>query len=275
MAQVKTDSISCSISGWLPSHFVADLEAVYPSPVNQVSEAFVAELEAVYRIAATKAQGMGTPSAEELSSLGQKLKEWRRYARDKLMKWCDTLRREDPDNPLLCPVSLFGTMNYGRLETAHTRTLAWLLDPTKEHGFGNELIEALLAHVETRLGEVAQRCPRAIQVESVESELSFKLRSSRQKGRIDVFAEGRWIDEDASWLLVIEAKIGAAEGEDQLAKIEDWIEDGADDSKVLRVFLTPNGRAAETGEDEWLALSFPEIASTFWSVSRSKKSFEI
>ena len=35
-------------------------------------------------------------------------------------------------------------MGYGRLETAHTRTMAWLLGE-EEHGFGSRLLEALLS----------------------------------------------------------------------------------------------------------------------------------
>ena len=154
-------------------------------------------------------------------------------------------------------------MDYGRLETAHTRALAWLLDPSKEHDFGSKLLEALLERVE------GQRHP--LEVRRVESEfLIDQPGKSEATGRIDVFAEGNWSDgrgKRIPWLLVLEAKIDACEGEGQLSRYEAWLESFADDRKVLRVFLTPAGRQTETAREDWFLLSFQELVETFRAAS--------
>jgi hypothetical protein len=241
----------------LSQQFIADLNAVYSTTALRLPPSFIADLESVLATAKTK------PPVEDFQFLEIHLREWRRSTRDRLKEWMASL---PPDDPLLCPISLFGTMDYGRLETAHTRTLAWLLDPNREHGFGNELIESLLSHVQG--GEVP---PGRILIERVESELPFNLPGSGRMGRIDVFAKGKWIKDDSSWLLVIEAKIDASEAKDQLAQIEDWTdEDGTD---VFRVFLTHDARKPESAQElrNWSRLAFSELASILWSAGKKQK----
>ena len=138
----------------------------------------------------------------------------------------------------------------GRLETAQTRALAWLLG-NKERGFGAQLLEALVLHL-PESGAV-----RLTRVERVESEVPIRCGPSlKDAGRIDVLAEGAWDEAgmEASWLLVIEAKIDAGEGEEQLSSYDGWI-DGQTHTRKLRVFLTPNGQTPRTGT-EWQTLSF-------------------
>src|SRR5437867_2303238 len=76
----------------------------------------------------------------ELKALGRVLTKWRK---DCLRELADL----HPEHPARSPVSLFGVMEMGRLEVAHTRTLAWMLDPNCQHGFGDALLRALLPHV--------------------------------------------------------------------------------------------------------------------------------
>jgi len=163
------------------------------------------------------------------------------------------------DDPLRCPISLFRTMDYGRLETAHTRTLAWLLDPKKneEHGFGHALLEALL-------GRLADRDHfDRLNVDRVVGE--YPLEGSAGNGRLDVLAEGDWesMGEHVLWTLVIEAKVDAWEGEGQLDKYDEWLRSHAAGREKYRVFLTPKGRAPDSGTEEWESLSFLELVRIF------------
>jgi hypothetical protein len=161
-----------------------------------------------------------------------------------------------------CPVSLFGTMDYGRLETAHTRTLGWLLDPGKEHGFGDKLISALLRHL------AAPDRIESVRVERVRSEYPI-AGAAPERGRLDVLALGQWGGSDAhlqSWILVIEAKIGADEGEGQLEKYENWLPPEAGNRKVLRVLLTPDARNAVSGKKDWKRLSYLDLVRVFRGV---------
>jgi hypothetical protein len=58
-------------------------------------------------------------------------------------------------------------MDHGRLETAYTRALAWLLGD-REHGFGSGLLEAPLLRL------LQGRDVRLTRVDRVESECPFR-----------------------------------------------------------------------------------------------------
>ena len=176
--------------------FLADLAQVYATLRPQaLSAAFLSDLAQVHAT-------LPVASDANLLSLANCFHEWRRvtqeFVRTRLVELSD-------DDPLRCPISLFRTMDYGRLETAHTRTLAWLLDPKREHGFGQTLLAALLGRLS------GDACSDGLRVSRVESE--FLIDGSGAKGRLDVLAQGAWEDRDRrGWVLVIEAKVDAWEG---------------------------------------------------------------
>lgn len=168
-----------------------------------------------------------------------------------------------PDDPILCPISLFRTMDVGRLETAHTQTLAWLLDSVNaEHGFGDTLLAAPLR----RLVEPDRF--ESLHVEAVDSEVMIGALSVQ--GRLDVLAKGEWENagERTRWMLVIEAKVDAGEGEGQLDMYDEWLHSHAEGRRVFRVFLTPDGNPAEGGSEEWIPLRFLELVQIFQKVYR-------
>jgi hypothetical protein len=216
-----------------------------------LSPRFLADLAQVY--ANLRPQ---TQSSAFLSDLAHRLDKWRSVTEQRVRARREELPEEDP---LRCPISLFRTMDYGRLETAHTRTLAWLLDPEREHGFKNTVLAALLRRLS------GHDCSDGLRVEQVRSE--YPIDGSGAEGRLDVLAEGVWEDGGQSrWVLVIEAKVDAWEGEDQLQKYEAWLRSHAADRQVFRVFLTPEGRLPQSGAEEWEPLSYLELVQTFRSV---------
>jgi hypothetical protein len=233
--------------------FLGDLAQVYATLRPQApSAAFLSDLAQVYAT-------LPVASDANLLFLANRFDKWQRATRELVRT---RLVELDKDDPLLCPISLFRTMDSGRLEIAHTRTLAWLLDPTKneEHGFGDALLAALLARLADR-----DHFDR-FQVERVTAE--HFLEGSAGTGRLDVLAEGEWesMGERVRWTLVIEAKVDAWEGEGQLDKYDEWFHSHAADRQTYRVFLTPDGRPPETGDDDWEAMSFLELVRIFRSV---------
>ena len=98
------------------------------------------DLESAYAHALAFSPQQPVISVADLTSLAEELKTWRSHHQRLLKQY---LAQLSDDDPLRGSVSLFGAMDYGRLETAHTRTLAWMLGD-QEHGFGNQLLEALL-----------------------------------------------------------------------------------------------------------------------------------
>jgi hypothetical protein len=232
----------------LPPKFLDELVEVHATLRPQVLPAeFLSDLAQVYAT-------LPVASDASLVFLANRFEEWRSVTRASLRT---RLMELPDDDPLRCPISLFRTMDYGRLEIAHTRALAWLIDPKREHGFGNTLIAALLRRLS------GGDCSNTLRVERVESE--YPIDGSGAKGRLDVLAEGAWGDGGRNgWVLVIEAKVDAWEGEDQLLKYERWLRSNAASRDAFRVFLTPDGRAPETGD--WGPLSFLELVQIFRAV---------
>ena len=206
-----TDRIGSMITS-LSVKFREDLAQVYGTLQSQpLSAAFLSDLVEVHAT-------LPAMYDANFRYLAERFHQWRtltkEFVRDHLLHLTD-------DDPLRCPISLFRTMDYGRLETAHTRTLAWLLDPGNdndaEHGFGHTLIKALLKRVAERDDL------EGVHVDRVKSEHSFD--DSGRKGRLDILAEGEWQskEEHVQWVLAIEAKVDAWEGEGQLLKYDKWL----------------------------------------------------
>jgi PD-(D/E)XK nuclease superfamily len=191
-----------------------------------------------------------------LPLLSSRFAKWRMDAESQIDGFLKSLPKDDPLN---CAISLFGTLDFGRHERAHTKTLAWLLDPSKaEHGFGPTLLKSLLRSLECEF--LAQ-----FDFDSVSVEAEKLL---DQENRIDVFVEGRFRDEAGiakKCYLVIEAKVDALEGEEQISRYDEWIDVQLAPSPVIRVFLTPDRRVpiSTNMPEAWKAVSFMDLAILF------------
>jgi len=248
--EVDSDKADLRMSPNLSPTFLADLTQMYAMIGPQtLSPAFLSDLAQIHA-------NLPIASDANLLCLAKCLDQWRsvtqEFVRTHIGKLAD-------DDPLRCRISLFRTMDYGRLETAHTRTLAWLLDPrmNEEHGFGHTLLAALLSRFADR-----DHFDR-LQVDRVVGE--YPLDASAGGGRLDVLAEGVWEcqGERVPWVLVIEAKVDGREGEGQLDKYDDWLRSHAAGRETYRVFLTPDGRAPNAGVEEWESLSYLELVRIF------------
>ena len=238
--------------------FLDDLDRVLAADSDfQLPSTFLVDLDVAY---ANVLQSETRVSTTDLIELGHTLKELRDRRRRELSS---LLAKVPADDPIHCPVSLFGTMGYGRLETAHTRTLAWLLNPAGEHGFKGRLLEAFLKYV---LREQASHfC--ITHVDRVQSECGIESAADElTAGRLDILATGRCkLDgSDESWRLVIEAKIDADEGEEQLTRYYSFVYAVGEVSQDMRVLLTPDRRKPQTGDEhDWQSISFSELAEIF------------
>jgi hypothetical protein len=231
--------------------FLSDLAKIHASLRPQaLSAEFLSDLADIHATLLAE-------SDANLPLLATRFDHWRSVTKDFVHTCIAAL---PDDDPLSCPISLFRTMDYGRLETAHTRTLAWLLNPDAEHGFRSKLLEAFLARL------TGQDQFDRIQVERVVSECPVD--GAAGKGRCDVVAQGQLERRGrrSLWTLVIEAKVDAWEGEVQLDKYDGWLRAHAADGEIYRVFITPDGRNPDTGGDKWMSLSFLDLAQAFRSV---------
>jgi len=141
-----------------------------------------------------------------------------------------------------------------RDEVRNTAVLAWLLDPAGDHGLGNILLSGLL----TRINRSQNQIP------------------SESIGRVDVTPEA-WLSEginrvdieifsknpSAPFYLLLEAKIDASEGVEQLPRYLRAARLAAEPNDLpwAIVFLTVNGRASRTAA----GIDTRQICNLSWS----------
>jgi len=137
------------------------------------------------------------------------------------------------------PTTTLGVLDLARSEVHHCRLLRWLLDPLAWHGIGAALTMALADRVDVTVTDAA----------SVRVAVEVPGASSRADVVVEDLSGGR--------VVVIEAKVDAAEGEHQARRLEqDWRE--AD-----LVFVTVAGDhvpSTATDPARWRALSWSWIA---------------
>lgn len=135
----------------------------------------------------------------------------------------------------------------------HSRFLAELLDPNGTHGQGDRFLTEFL-----NLGKKSGlRCPS-----ESPAGLIWKVTTEEavnEYDRLDIVLRGsRRGCAGAQFVIVIENKIDAAEGTEQLRRYDDWLQKQQADFRNL-VFLTPDGREPKTiSMKKCLCLSYRE-----------------
>jgi len=164
--------------------------------------------------------------------------------------------------PLQCLRAVGGLCNpwriarLGRDEVRSTAVLAWLLNPAGDHGLGNVLLGAMMAHVH----RVQVQIPHApLGRVSVIREARL---NSDGSNRVDI--ELRSNSPGGAFYLLIEAKIDAPEGPEQIVRYVKSAELGAGSLPWAVIYLTTDGRASrnivELDSNRVVNLSWKELA---------------
>ncbi|MHB1494545.1 MAG: PD-(D/E)XK nuclease family protein [Acidithiobacillus sp.] len=191
-----------------------------------------------------------------------------RELRDLFAKKAQTIARHLPaDHPVMMPFGFLGDLSIAQLhETTHTKMLAWLLDPSKPHGFGTALLRALMNEAGANLPEVTD-----VQVHT-------EYRLPRGLGRVDIYATGSTTGPTPeTWGLWIEAKSKQTtqEGIKQLERYErhrsHWRDETA--GRDYGIFLTPDGRHTRSTDnhEQWPTLSYIRLAKVLWREAESHR----
>lgn len=133
-----------------------------------------------------------------------------------------------------------------RDEVRNSAVLAWLLNPRGTHGFGGAALQALLKTVNGFPTDVSRSVVRT--EDSPDGDLS---------NRVDIVVD------DPGFYLMIEVKIGAQEGADQLSRYAMLAEPLHRGRPFAILFLTPQGRMPKTAGDHGakvLAVSWRKLA---------------
>lgn len=172
---------------------------------------------------------------------------------------CEALLN-DPDLARLdaarAPFDPLAVLGWSAKERAHTRMLAWLMDPRpaspdRAHGLGAAPLRAL---AQLALETIAPQGFHDIRVWR-EQPLGDGLAATARAPDLRV----EWIDDDGTpWVALVEDKLDAAEGDEQLRDYLAWMRRSRGAHRRLLVYLTPDGRApASVG-------AAPELAVVRW-----------
>lgn len=235
----------------IPDNFWQELESVYFSEKQDdlpltIKKEFWEELYKIYTDesrsgSSAKAEFIKEPTDEELSELQKAIEFVVKRSSETVKEASDT----NPDHPLFLPFSLFEPMGREQSEVHYTKTLSWLMEDAK-HGLGNRVFNCLFPLFHDADINLVKNY-------KVEAE---KCETEERKNRFDIKIQGNF-QSGEEFSIVIEAKINADEGEEQLKRYEEQCS-----LSTKLVFLTPDGREPKTtkNKNRWKFISWQQIA---------------
>lgn len=146
--------------------------------------------------------------------------------------------------------NLFEAMGGVRAELRHSNFLAFLLSPSRAHGLGAGVLEAMLRAILAQMPP-SQRPIRTLEL--VVADLDEAI-VHRERDNIDLLIEFTGL----KLIVLIENKVGAGAGEGQLARYKALVERRYPDYRRLLVFLTPAGDDPQC--DGYAAFSYQSLA---------------
>ena len=161
--------------------------------------------------------------------------------------------------------NVFSALGVTRKEVIQSRFLAYLLDPNEHHCQDSIFLDAFL----TRIGlpEIGtEEQIKRVQV-TIEHPAGKSL-GGKDRGRMDIVLFCQ-----PDWLVVIENKVDANEGEEQLPRYAEWLQEQKGYSFNRLIFLTPTGYESVTGNaGEYQQLSYLGLAEAFELLQNKIKS---
>jgi PD-(D/E)XK nuclease superfamily protein len=143
--------------------------------------------------------------------------------------------------------NLFEALRIAHKEQVQSRFLAFLLDPTESHDQGDMFLRTFLEYI-----QLPESLPQRLDGAVAKTE-----RGIAPYGRVDIA-----ITLPDRRIIVIENKVDASEGEEQIARYQDWLRSKPQPThgQHLLVFLTPEGMEPQTGSlDSVLPVSYRQL----------------
>ena len=139
----------------------------------------------------------------------------------------------------------------GRNEVRNTSVLAWLLNPRGSHGMGSAVLQGLLSYINRQKSYFPDSEGNFC---NVRTEI---CRNGELSDRLDIEIDA------ATFYLIIEAKIGASEGFEQLNRYGRLAETQKAHRHWALIYLTPGKKEAKTGgnyTNNIISISWEDIA---------------
>jgi hypothetical protein len=146
--------------------------------------------------------------------------------------------------------NLFEAIGGVRVELRHSNFLSFLLSPARSHGLGSKPLQNVLRAILTKLPPDKRPLPALeVIVGDLDDATVF-----REIDYIDLLVEVR----ELNFVVAIENKVDAKEGDGQLARYKAVIDKKYSRWRKLFVYLTPAGD--EPDHPEYVAFSYSELA---------------
>jgi hypothetical protein len=163
----------------------------------------------------------------------------------------------------LAQFNIFETLNAVKAEIRHSAVLAWLLQPSANHGCGEYFAKLFLKYI---FSTNRNALDSKLSIFNFESFDYSDLEVRREWNNIDLLL----VSEENKFVIVIENKIGSDEHSDQLKRYHDIVCREFPKHEKIFVFLTAEG---ETGSDErWLIFNYSTIEQILADLIEFKKS---
>ena len=145
--------------------------------------------------------------------------------------------------------NIFDALGIARAEIRHSNFLAFLLDPAESHGQGQLFLKAILMDL------LKKTAPESRPLSPID------LDGTDLRG-VEVNREWKYIDilircQEPPFIVVIENKIGAKEGSDQLTRYKETVKQHYPKVKTLFVYLTVEEN--EPSDDAWDNYNYSDI----------------
>lgn len=169
------------------------------------------------------------------------------------------------ENAISSRFNIFEAIGLVKQEIRHSTTLAYFLSPNEKHGLQDSLIREILTddHITQSLNNQSSLALKIALANF--DDLSVR----REDMRIDIIAESP----ANKIIVVIENKVDATEGRNQLIRYKEIIE--SDKRYIgyqkLFLYLTPDGD--EPSDPAWIAISYKLIADSLDYVYNKKKKY--
>ena len=164
-----------------------------------------------------------------------------------LIDFFDAMESFEREYKLSSTLNVFEAVSMVKQEIRHSRFLAFMLDPSKPHGLGDIFLRKFLM-----MASIDHPTLGVSRLKMVMDDLDDCLVYC-ERDHFDITVE----IPSLKLLLVIENKIGAIEGDQQLKKYKDAAIDRYKDYKFMGVFLTPDGYDGE--DDDWKTVSYKTV----------------
>lgn len=153
--------------------------------------------------------------------------------------------------------NIFDALGIARAEIRHSNFLAFILDPAESHGQGELFLRAILMDL-FKKAPPSKRPFSPIHLDGAD----FRgVEVKREWKHTDLFIKC----EEPSFVVVVENKIGAKEGPEQLTKYRERVE--AEHPGALYVFL--NANATPPSDKNWLPYSYEEMHGVLTRVKKT------